>query len=121
MVFLCVDDSVTMRKIVSLAIKELGEVIEASSGEEALRVLDKQPRVDAFILDVNMPGMNGVELVRTLRAKPAYASTPIVMLTTESEKDRIEEGMKAGASAWLVKPFEKDVLLAKIRELLGVP
>jgi two-component system chemotaxis response regulator CheY len=119
MKFLIVDDSVTMRKIVALVLKaEKYEVIEAENGKDALAKLEGNT-FDCFIVDYNMPEMNGIEFIKKLRQMPQYQTTPIIMLTTENEQDKQEEGRKAGANRWIVKPFKNEVLEATIKELFN--
>ncbi len=118
MKFLVVDDSVTMRKIVALVLRaEKYEVIEAENGKDALAKLEGNT-FDCFIVDYNMPEMNGIAFIKAVRQIPQYAKTPIIMLTTESEQDKQEEGRQAGANRWIIKPFKNEVLQATIRELL---
>jgi two-component system chemotaxis response regulator CheY len=101
-----VDDSKTMRDMVAFTLKSNGfEVLEAEDGEQALEVIGDQ-KVDIIITDLNMPKMNGIELVRALRGKDAFKFTPILMLTTESEGSKKEEGKQAGATGWIVKPIQ---------------
>ncbi|MFN4217383.1 MAG: response regulator [Brevinematales bacterium] len=119
MKFLVVDDSVTMRKIVALVLRaEKYEVIEAENGKDGLEKL-KDNHFDCFIVDYNMPEMNGISFIKAVRAMPEYKDTPIIMLTTESEQDKQEEGRQAGANRWIIKPFKNEVLQATIRELLS--
>lgn len=118
MKFLVVDDSVTMRKIVALVLRaEKYEVVEAENGKDALEKL-KDTHFDCFIVDYNMPEMNGISFIKAIRQMAEYTTTPIIMLTTESEQDKQEEGRQAGANRWLIKPFKNEVLQATIRELL---
>ncbi len=116
---LAVDDSASMRQMVSFTLKGAGhDVVEASDGKEALDKA-KGTQVDLVLSDVNMPVMDGLTLVKELRALPSYKFTPILMLTTESTGDKKMEGRKAGATGWLVKPFNPDQLLATIKKVLG--
>ena len=113
-----VDDTATMRKMVSFTLKGAGhEVMEASDGREALNAL-KKSSVDLVITDISMPNMDGIELTRQLRALPAFARTPIILLTTESEPAKRTQGRKAGANGWIVKPFSQEQLLAVVARLL---
>lgn len=115
---LAVDDSASMRQMVSFTLKGAGySVIEAADGQDALQKA-KQQTVDLVLSDVNMPVMDGIELVKNLRALPDYKFTPILMLTTESAGDKKMEGKSAGATGWLVKPFNPDQLLATIKKVL---
>lgn len=116
---LAVDDSASMRQMVSFTLKGAGhEVIEAGDGVIALKTA-KTKKVDLVLTDVNMPNMDGVTLVRELRALPTYKFTPILMLTTESGDNKKQEGKTAGATGWLVKPFNPEQLLATIKKVLG--
>ena len=113
-----VDDAATMRKMVSFTLKGAGhEVLEAADGREALNAL-KQRGVDLVITDVNMPNMDGLELTRQLRTLPAFARTPIILLTTESDPAKKTLGRAAGATGWIVKPFSQEQLLAVVARVL---
>ncbi len=115
---LIVDDSVSMRQMTSMILKGGGyQVLEASGGDEALKQLSNDVKV--VITDYNMPGMNGVELIRAIRSGSTNKSVPILMLTTESEEAKKNEGRDAGATAWITKPFEKDTLLKTIKKISG--
>jgi two-component system chemotaxis response regulator CheY len=114
---LAVDDSKTMREMVSFTLKSAGyEVVEAEDGKAALTVLGGG-KVDAIITDLNMPNMNGFELIRSLRANPAYKFTPILMLTTEGDGSKKEEGKAAGATGWIVKPFNPEKLVEVVKKV----
>lgn len=114
---LAVDDSKTMRDMVSFTLRGAGfEVLEAEDGMKALTVLNGA-QVDLVITDINMPNMDGVTLVRQLRAKPNYRSTPILILTTESGDDKKADGRAAGATGWIVKPFAPDKLLQVVNKV----
>ncbi len=116
---LAVDDSASMRQMVSFTLKGAGyEVIEAPDGKQALD-LAKQKRVNLVLTDVNMPVMDGITLIKELRALPNYKFTPMLMLTTESADHKKQEGKAAGATGWIVKPFNPDQLLATIKKVLG--
>ena len=116
---LAVDDSASMRQMVSFTLKGAGfNVIEACNGQEALDKAQTSP-VDLVLSDVNMPVMDGIELVKNLRILPNYKFTPILMLTTESAGDKKMAGKNAGATGWLVKPFNPDQLLATIRKVMA--
>ncbi|MCB1875740.1 MAG: response regulator [Chromatiales bacterium] len=116
---LAVDDSASMRQMVSFTLKGAGyEVVEASDGVEALNVA-KTRNVNLVITDVNMPNMDGITLIKELRALPSYKFIPMLMLTTESAMDKKSAGKQAGATGWIVKPFNPDQLLATIKKVLG--
>ncbi len=114
---LAVDDSKTMREMVSFTLKSAGyEVVEAEDGQAALTALNGG-KVDAVITDLNMPNMNGFELIRALRANPAYKFTPILMLTTEGDDSKKQEGKTAGATGWIVKPFNPEKLVEVVKKV----
>lgn len=120
MVIMGVDDSSTMRKIIGLAVKDLASTfLEAENGQDALGKLAGGPKPDLFLVDVNMPVMGGIDLVKALRAQPAHAKTPIIIITTETDQALKDQGLKAGANSWILKPFEKDQLLAVINGCRG--
>ena len=115
---LAVDDSPSMRQMVSIALAGAGyEVEQASDGVEALAIAQKS-RFDLVITDVNMPQMDGLTLVRNLRGLPSYKHTPLLVLTTENTPERKMEGREAGATGWLVKPFNPERLLATVSKVL---
>lgn len=114
---LAVDDSKTMREMVSFTLKSAGyEVVEAEDGQAALNALNGH-KVDAVITDLNMPNMNGFELIRALRANPTYKFTPILMLTTEGDDSKKQEGKSAGATGWIVKPFNPEKLVEVVKKV----
>jgi len=115
---LAVDDSASMRQMVSFTLREAGyEVVEAVDGAAALEYATEN-RVDLVLTDVNMPRMDGITLVRELRQLEHYRYVPMLMLTTESGADRKLEGKAAGATGWLVKPFNPEKLIATIERVL---
>jgi two-component system chemotaxis response regulator CheY len=115
---LAVDDSTSMRQMVSYTLKEAGhDVTEAHDGQMALGIA-KESKFDLVLSDVNMPVMDGISLVRELRALPNYKFAPILMLTTESDASKKQEGKSAGATGWIVKPFNPDQLLATINKVI---
>ena len=114
---LTVDDSKTMREMVSFTLKGAGyDIVEAEDGKAALEVLNGT-KVDAVITDLNMPNMNGFELIRALRGNPTYKFTPILMLTTEGDGSKKEEGKAAGATGWIVKPFNPQKLVEVVMKV----
>lgn len=116
---LAVDDSASMRQMVSFTLKSAGyEVVEAADGVEALDIARSRP-VSLVLTDVNMPKMDGISLIRELRGLPDYRFTPLLMLTTESGSDKKQEGKAAGATGWIVKPFNPDQLLKTISKVIG--
>lgn len=115
---LVVDDSTTMRQMVSFTLTDNGhEVTEAADGIKALAEA-KGKKFDLVITDVNMPGMNGIDLVKSLRALDDFKFTPILVLTTESGADVKSRGREVGATGWIVKPFSPEVLIQTLRKVL---
>lgn len=111
---LVVDDSRSIRLLVGLALRGAGHlVVEAGSGEAALHELAKGP-VDCVLCDVNMPGLDGLELLERLRALPGHRRTPVVMLTTETGVEALRRGSAAGVRGWIVKPFTRDQLVGAV-------
>ncbi len=116
---LAVDDSASMRQMVAFTLKGAGyDVIEAVDGVDALNKA-KGKSVSMVLTDVNMPNMDGITLIRELRKLPSYKFTPMLMLTTESSMDKKTEGKSAGATGWLVKPFNPEQLLGTIKKVIG--
>jgi two-component system chemotaxis response regulator CheY len=114
---LTVDDSRTMREMVAFTLRRAGyEVHEAEDGQKAIAALKTKP-ADVIITDLNMPVMDGVALIRALRADPKYRSVPILMLTTESDSNKKAEGKSAGATGWLVKPFDPEKLIDVVKRV----
>ncbi len=115
---LIVDDSPSVRQLVSSTLLGGGyEVVEAENGEEGLQKFDKRP-VDLVITDLNMPKVDGIDLIRELRSRPGQRFLPIIMLTTESQEAKKQEARKAGVSGWLVKPFKAEQILAVVKMVL---
>jgi len=116
---LAVDDSASMRQMVSFTLKGAGyNVVEAVDGLDALNKAKAQA-FDCIVTDVNMPNKDGIELIRDLRALPNYKFTPMLMLTTEAGMDKKQQGKDAGATGWIVKPFNPDQLLKTIKKVMG--
>lgn len=115
---LTVDDSASIRQMVKFTLNDAGyNIIEAVDGKDALEKIQKTP-VHMLISDVNMPNMDGIELVRQVRTLPAHKFIPIIMLTTESQDAKKQEGKQAGATGWIVKPFKPEQLLAVVKKVL---
>lgn len=117
---LVVDDSSTMRRILinCLAKMNLADVAQAGDGKEALAVLASQPPFDLVLTDWNMPNMNGLELLKAIKADAKTSAVPVVVVTTEAEKERIVEAVKCGAANYIVKPFTPDTLQEKIKAFI---
>jgi two-component system chemotaxis response regulator CheY len=117
-VILTVDDSASVRQMVKFTLAGAGyAVIEAVDGRDALTKLATP--VNLILTDLNMPNLDGIGLIRSVRANPACKGVPIVMLTTESQESRKLEGKTAGATGWIVKPFAAQQLLAVVKRVLG--
>ena len=116
---LAVDDTASMRQMISFTLNSAGhEVIQAADGKEALKILQGK-KVDLVIADINMPNMDGITLVKSLRALADYKFTPILVLTTESQEAKRQQGKVAGATGWIVKPFNPEQLLTVVKKVLG--
>jgi two-component system chemotaxis response regulator CheY len=116
---LAVDDSSSIRQMVTLALTRGGyEVISAEDGTAGLAKA-RTTRADMVITDLNMPGMNGIALIREIRKLPNYTGVPILFLSTESDPAVKQEAKSAGATGWIVKPFQGEQLLAAVKKVLG--
>lgn len=114
-----VDDSSSMRQMVGFTLKDAGyDVVEAVNGKDALDKIVGNS-VDMMLVDLNMPIMNGIELIKNVRQNNAHKFVPIVMLTTESQDSKKKEGKAAGATGWIVKPFKPEQLLAVVKKVIG--
>jgi two-component system, chemotaxis family, chemotaxis protein CheY len=114
---LTIDDSKTMRDMLLLTLTDAGfEVLQGVDGEDGLAVLGDQ-KVDVIITDINMPKMDGYEVIRQLRQNPRHKTTPILVLTTESDADKRSIARGAGATGWMVKPFDPEGLIAVINKV----
>ena len=115
---LIVDDSASLRQVVAIALRGAGyDVIEACDGKDALGKMTGQ-KIHLIISDVNMPNMDGISYVKEVKQMPAYKFTPIIMLTTESQEGKKQEGQAAGAKAWVVKPFQPQQMLTAVSKLI---
>ena len=116
---LIVDDSVTMRDMVAFTLTGAGfQVVQAGDGNEAVGKLANGSKPDLVVTDLNMPGMDGISLIREIRKMPTLKFTPILMLTTESSDDKKAEGRAAGATGWIVKPFNPEQFLKVLKKVL---
>jgi len=112
-----VDDSASVRQMVAFTLKNAGYgVIEAVDGKDAVSKL--KGSIDMVVTDLNMPNMDGIQLIRAIRAQAAYKFIPIIMLTTESQSGKKQEGKDAGATGWIVKPFKPEQLLTVVQKVL---
>jgi two-component system chemotaxis response regulator CheY len=114
-----VDDSASVRMMVHFTLSGLGfQIVEAENGRDALKKLESNP-VDMLITDVNMPELDGISLVRKVRENPSYRFLPIIILSTESRTRIKNEGRCAGATEWIVKPFNPEQLIAAVRRVMA--
>lgn len=115
---LTVDDSKSIRQMVAFTLQQAGyDVVEAVDGQDALTKLS--PDIKLVLSDLNMPNLNGIGLIKAIRANPSTKFLPVVMLTTESQAGVKQEGRAAGATGWIVKPFNPEQLLAVVKKVLG--
>lgn len=118
-VIMTVDDSASIRQMVSFTLKDAGyEVVEAVDGQDALGKVSGQT-LNMVITDLNMPNLDGIGLIKALRALPECKFIPIIMLTTESQAEKKQEGKAAGATGWIVKPFKPEQLIGVVKKVLG--
>jgi len=116
---LIVDDSPTMRQMVAFTLTNAGfTVIEAQDGKDAVNKVAGGGKMDVVVTDLNMPEMDGIALIKELRKLSAFRFTPILMLTTESAVEKKQAGKEAGATGWIVKPFNPEILLKTIARVL---
>ncbi len=117
---LVVDDSGTVRQQVTMALKGAGfDTLEAFDGQDGLNVINGGKHIDMVICDVNMPNMNGLEMVEAFKSHSATSSIPVIMLTTEGQPSLIKRAKEAGAAGWIVKPFDANQLIATAKHLTG--
>jgi len=119
---LVVDDSSTMRRIIVNTLARLGykDIAQGADGVEAWEAMQNNPDIGVVITDWNMPNMNGLELVKKIRAEDKYADIPIIMVTTEGGKAEVITALKAGVNNYIVKPFTPQVLKEKLQAVLGI-
>ena len=120
MLALVIDDSRTMRTIIGTILRQIGmDVIEAGTGLQGLEQLEQNPDVDLVLVDWNMPEMNGLDFIKAMRAQYTYDHIRILMVTSETQLEQVTKAMSAGADEYLMKPFSRDILLAKL-DLLDI-
>ncbi len=118
-VIMTVDDSTSVRQMVSFTLSSAGyQIVEASDGKDALAKLGESTSIDMLVTDLNMPNMDGIELVKNIRAQQRHKFIPILLLTTESQEAKKQQGKAAGASGWIVKPFNASQLVDVVKRLL---
>lgn len=122
MKILVADDSSTMRRIIKNTLNRIGydDILEGNDGVEAWELIDKNPECDIVLTDWNMPNMNGLELVKKIRADERFKKIPIVMITTEGGKMEVVTALKAGVNNYIVKPFTPQVLKQKLEDLFAI-
>ena len=118
---LSVDDSDAIRQIIAMILRNAGHIVEESVDGKAGLTAAKAMQFDLVLTDFNMPNMDGLELIKALRAEPNYRYTPILMLTTEGSDDKKRQGRAVGATGWLVKPFDAQQLLTAVKRAIGAP
>jgi len=120
MAILIVDDSTTMRRIVKRSVDEMKqEALEAADGMQALKIIEeKTEAIQLVILDWNMPGMTGLEVLKTIKGTPRFKDITVMMLTSEADQNCVVDALKAGAQNYLTKPFDAKMLILKIQESL---
>jgi len=119
-VILTADDSASMRQMVNFTLTGGGyEVIESVDGADALEKLGQNSNIQMLVTDLNMPNVDGIELIKQVRSNEKFKFIPIIMLTTESSSDKKQAGKNAGATGWIVKPFKPEQLLAVVKKVLG--
>jgi len=117
---LVVDDSTAIRQSITYVLQQGGyEVVEAKDGLDALSVLQSMATPDLIITDVNMPNLDGLSFIKKVREDVKFKFTPIIVLTTESQGSKMNEGKEAGATGWIVKPFSAEKLLGVVRKVAG--
>jgi two-component system, chemotaxis family, chemotaxis protein CheY len=117
---LVIDDSSATRQQLSAMLSLAGfDVIEAADGQLGLAAVDAAPQLTMVLCDVHMPNMNGLEFVEKFRPKDRFPQVPVVMLTTDDTRDAIARAKRAGACAWIVKPFNSELLTSAIRRIVG--
>jgi two-component system chemotaxis response regulator CheY len=118
-VIMTADDSASVRQMVGFTLKQAGyHIVEAMDGQDALGKLNGTA-VNMLLTDLNMPNMDGIELIRQVRSRSQFKFIPIIMLTTESQSSKKQEGKAAGATGWIVKPFKPEQLVAVVKKVLG--
>ncbi len=117
---LVIDDSRTIRTIIGKILREIGmDVLEAGNGKQALEQMKLHAGIELILVDWNMPEMNGLDFIKAVRAQKLYDRVRILMVTSETETDQVTKALKAGANEYLMKPFSREILIAKL-DLLSI-
>jgi two-component system chemotaxis response regulator CheY len=117
---LVVDDSASVRQQVGLALKQVGyEVIDGVDGVDGVEKVRKDASIGMVICDINMPRLNGLDMLEQVKSDAKFAKLPIVMLTSEDSPALVERAKKAGAKGWIIKPFRADLLVATVKKLMA--
>jgi two-component system chemotaxis response regulator CheY len=117
---LVVDDSRTIRQQVATTLTQAGyEILEADDGVQGLSTIGTRDDIALVICDINMPNMNGIEMLTAVKSEARNAALPVLMLTTEAKADLIQQAKRVGAKGWIVKPFKPDQLAAAVRKIVG--
>lgn len=118
-----IDDSATMRKIIRGSLETIGsfEIDESEDCNEGLRKLSSGINVDLILVDWNMPGMTGIDFTKAVRANPKFSKTPIIMITSNAEREHVLSAVMAGVNDYIIKPFKADVFCQKVKKLLNIP
>jgi two-component system chemotaxis response regulator CheY len=116
---LTIDDSSSIRKMIEVALKSKGyTVIAAADGQEGFEILERDEHFDVVVLDINMPRMDGITLLKTVRTRPNWAHLPIIMLTTEGQDSDRDQALSLGANDYMVKPFRPTELIERVEKLI---
>jgi two-component system, chemotaxis family, chemotaxis protein CheY len=117
---LVIDDARTIRMIIAKILKEIGmEVLEAGNGKQGLEQMKLHPGIELILVDWNMPEMNGLDFIKAVRAQKVFDRVRILMVTSETETEQVTKALKAGANEYLMKPFSREILIAKL-DLLSI-
>ncbi len=116
---LSVDDSASIREMIAFALEPRGYcVVQAEDGNDGLRKM-RENKIDMVITDLNMPNMNGIEMTRAIRTDNQFDGVPVILLTTEAQKEKMMEGKAAGAVGWIVKPFDEQKICSIVAKMIG--
>lgn len=116
---LSVDDSASIREMIAFALEPKGyAVVQAEDGNDGLRKM-RENKIDMVITDLNMPNMNGIEMTRAIRTDNQFDGVPVILLTTEAQKEKMMEGKAAGAVGWIVKPFDEQKICSIVAKMIG--